>query len=93
MLSKALGKLTTFNWSSQGLSINKILKMINGNRRQNGYKFAVWNCGRGVIADDGSDKLSEIQQFVQSRRPHCLGIIESDLFGIGVGELLLEGGR
>ena len=69
-----------FYWSQSGVSINKIQKIINGNRRIIGYKLAVWNCSRGLIQDDFSTKLVEIKQFINTRRPHCFGIIESDLF-------------
>ena len=74
--------LSSYKWSVLGLSINKMLKIINGNRRNKGFKLAVWNCGRGIITDDGPDKLADIQEFIDSKRPHCLGIIESDLFGM-----------
>ena len=39
---------TLYSWSQSGPSINKIQKIINGNRRSIGYKLAVWNCGRGL---------------------------------------------
>ena len=39
----------SLSWASSGLSINKLQKIINGNRRSNGYKLAVWNCGRGLF--------------------------------------------
>ena len=52
-----------------------------GKGKQRGFKLAVWNCGRGLISDEGQDKFIEIQQFIDNKRPHCFGIIESDLFG------------
>ena len=73
-------KSSLFYWSQSGLSINKIQKIINGNRRIIGYKLAVWNCSRGLIQDDFSSKLVEIKQFINTRKPHCFGIIESGLF-------------
>ena len=63
-----------------GLSTNKLQKMINGNRRTVGYKLAVWNCGRGLIQEGFSVKLNEVKHFLRNKRPHCLGVIESDLF-------------
>ena len=41
----------------------------------------MWNCGRGLLSDGGQAKLAEIHQFIDQKRPHCFGIIESDLFG------------
>ena len=66
-------------WSQHGLSINKIQKIINGNRRTIGYKFAVWNCSRGLIQDGFSGKLLDIKQFVETKKPHCFAIIEADI--------------
>ena len=54
--------------------------MYNGNRRAVGYKFAVWNCGRGLVQDVFSTKLEEVKQFIAKNKPHCFGIIESDFF-------------
>ena len=34
-----------FSWAQSGLLINKIQKIINGNRRAVGYRLAMWNCG------------------------------------------------
>ena len=67
-------------WSQHGLSINKIQKMINGNRRTIGYKLAAWNCSRGLIQDGFSVKLLEIKQFVETKKPHCFAIIEADIY-------------
>ena len=44
-------------FGGNGLSVNKIQKIINGNRRSVGYKLAVWNCGRGLVQDWFSPKL------------------------------------
>ena len=70
----------SLSWASAGLSINKLQKIINGNRRSNGYKLAVWNCGRGLVQDGFSVKLNEIKQFIEAKRPHCFGVIESDFY-------------
>ena len=72
--------MNTLSWANHGISTNKLQKMINGNRRNVGYKLAVWNCGRGLIQDGFSVKLNEIKQFIETRKPHCFGIIESDLY-------------
>ena len=69
-------------WSMPGLKINKITKIIYGNRGQNGYRFPLWNCGRGLLSEDVSVKLIDIKQFIEAKHPHCFGIVESDLFGL-----------
>ena len=69
-----------FCWAHTGLQPNKLQKIINGNRRSIGYKLAMWNCGRGLMQEEFSIKLNEIKQFVETKKPHCFGIIESDLF-------------
>ena len=74
--------LTGVNFSLPGLSVNKMVKIINGNKQQKGYKLALWNCGRGLLQCDGPGKLAEVKQFIESKRPHCFGIVEADLFGI-----------
>ena len=70
---------TVLGWT--GLSVNKIQKIINGNRRSVGYRLAVWNCARGLVQDGFSHKLHEIKQFITEKKPQCFGIIESDFYG------------
>ena len=70
-----------FSRAKLGVSVNKIQKIVNGNRRSIGYKLAVWNCGRGLLNETFSSKLLEIKQFIQTNKPHCFGVIESDLYG------------
>ena len=41
----------------------------------------MWNCGRGLVQEGNSNKINEVKHFLQSKKPHCLGVIESDLFG------------
>ena len=60
---------TVFGWT--GLSVNKIQKIINGNRRSVGYRLAVWNCARGLVQDGFSHKLHEIKQFITEKKPIC----------------------
>ena len=68
-------------WKFMGLSTNKLQQIINGNRRSLGYKLAIWNCGGGLLGSDGpSNKLVEIKEFIENKKPHVLGIIEADLF-------------
>ena len=75
-----LKNLTDVKFSLPGLSVNKMVKIINGNKHQKGYKLALWNCGRGLLQCDGLGKLAEVKQFIESKRPHCFGIVEADLF-------------
>ena len=74
-------EIKLYSWAQSGLSINKFQKIINGNRRSVGYKLAVWNCGRGLVQEGFSVKFHEIKQFLETKGPHCFGIIESDLHG------------
>ena len=68
-------------WGSLGLSNNKLQSIINGNRRSLGYKLAIWNCERGLIGAAGpSSKLQDIKNFIENKKPHVLGIIETDIF-------------
>ena len=82
IFSKSAQHLNSHNlsWAKLGCSENKLQKIINGNRRAIGYKLAVWNCGRGLVQDGFSNKLSEIKQFIGSKKPHCFAIIESDFY-------------
>ena len=67
------------SWSFTNVG-NKLTHALNGNRRSIGYKLAVWNCGRGLIKENFSTKLQEIKQFIENKKPHCYGVIESDIF-------------
>ena len=77
-----LMKNQTFCWSQYGLSINKIQKIINGNRRVVGYKLAMWNCSRGLVQDGFSNKLVEIKQFIELKKRHCFAVIEANIYGL-----------
>ena len=78
---REIGRKVTklYSWAQAGPSINKFQKIINGNRRSVGYKLAMWNCGRGLVQEGFSVKFHEIKQFLETKRPHCFGIIESNL--------------
>ena len=62
-----------------GLSVNKYMHIVNGNRGHN-YKIAMWNCRRGLVDLNGlpSEKFTEILHFVQLRQPHLFCIVEFD---------------
>ena len=67
-------------WSQGSLSTNKLGRIINGNGRK-GYRIALWNCRRGLIAGEkkATTKLVEVQQFIQTKNLHVLCLVESDL--------------
>ena len=69
-----------FSMKMFGISVNKIQKITNGNRRSVGYKLGVWNCGRGLVQENFSSKLHEIKQFIENKKPHCYCVIESDFY-------------
>ena len=70
----------TISWTFCGLSTNKLMKIINGNRNK-GYNLGVWNCRRGLIDGNGdaSYKVSEVKSFIQRKHLHMLCLIEADL--------------
>ena len=70
------------SWSNAGVTNNKLIKMINGNRRQ-GYNIGMWNCRRGLIEGEkrSSTKMTEVIHFLQSKKLHILCLVEADLHG------------
>ena len=70
------------SWSHAGVTNNKLVRMINGNRRQ-GYNIGMWNCRRGLIEGEknSSTKFVEVTHFLQSKKLHILCLIEADLHG------------
>ena len=70
------------SWPCLGNTANKLQKIINGNRRSLGYKLGLWNCGRGLLnATGGTSKFSDVKLLIQNKKPHALGLIETDIFG------------
>ena len=67
-----LGKL---NWGSS-LSINKLCHIINGNRRNVGYKYFGWNCDRVFLS---RNKHEDVKIFAARHKPHVMSIAETDL--------------
>ena len=68
-----------------GLTINKCMKIINGNwNKRKGYRICMWNCRRGLVDSEGlpSEKFTEVIQIIQSKHPHLQCLIESDLHGL-----------
>ena len=69
----------SLSWTYSVASINKLMKMINGNRKK-GYNLGLWNCKRGLTDGNGepSRKMSEVREFIQ-KNLHMLCLIEADL--------------
>ena len=55
---------------------NAICHSLNGNRRNLGYKYFMWNCDRGVLSEN---KIEDIKLFAEKRTPHIMAIIEVNL--------------
>ena len=78
---------TTEQFSTAGLSgfhsvkLNKACHILYGNRRNLGYRLAEWNCARGLLTchSEDSDKLVDIKHFIETHKPHLMGIIEADI--------------
>ena len=68
------------SWSQGSSSINKLIRMINGNGRK-GYNIGLWNCRRALITADksSSTKKVEVQQFIEKKNLHVLCVVEADL--------------
>ena len=81
MVCKSIYKLL-INWSYQGMTINKIMHSLTGNKKI-GYRVAIWNCRRRLLNPDGSpsDKITDIELYLEKHQLHMFGIIESDLHG------------
>ena len=71
------------SWSYSSKSMNSLLHALFGNR-QIGYRVAAWNCRKGLLNPDGSqsNKITDIQKYLQKHQLHMFGIIESDLHGV-----------
>ena len=58
-------------------SSNKLMHSLNGNRRNLGYKYFVWNCDRAFLSDN---KIEDVKVFVEQRKPHVFSIIEVNIY-------------
>ena len=63
------------SWSTTNDS-NKLSHATNGNKRNIGYKYLSWNCGRGFISEN---KLEDLKMFIGRHEPHAIGVSEVDL--------------
>ena len=68
------------SWAQWSRSINKLIRMINGNGRR-GYNIGLWNCRRNLIDGEKSPsaKMIEVKQFLQNKHLHVLCLVESDI--------------
>ena len=66
---------TGISWSSSNDG-NKLSHATNGNKRNMGYKYLSWNCGRGFISEN---KLEDLKMFIGRHEPHAIGVSEVDL--------------
>ena len=57
-------------------SSNKLMHSLNGNRRNLGYRYFVWNCDRAFLSDN---KIEDVKVFVEQRKPHIFSIIEVNI--------------
>ena len=66
----------SFTLMGINIDINKICHILFGNRRNIGYKYFSWNCGRGLLS---KNKLDDVKNISQRHKPHFMGISEVDL--------------
>ena len=64
-------------------SINWLMKMINGNGKNN-YRLATWNCRKGLINSEKlpTSKVVEIKNFLYEMNVSLLCVTETDIFGL-----------
>ena len=63
------------SWSSSNDG-SGLTHSTNGNRRNVGYKYLSWNCGRGFISEN---KLEDLKMCIGKHEPHVIGVSEVDL--------------
>ena len=66
---------SSISWNSN-LSVNKRTHILNGNRRNLGYKYFSWNCDRALLS---KNKIEDVRVFASRHQPHFMGISEVDL--------------
>ena len=75
---------TSHHWSHCTSNWNKFMHTLSGNRRL-GYRIAMWNCRKGLLKQDNSasEKVTDIKSLLQKHDLHLLGVVETDLHGVG----------
>ena len=56
---------------------NKLVHALQGNKRNPGYKYLAWNCGRGFVSER---KIDDLKVTLNRHQPHLAGISEVDLY-------------
>ena len=56
--------------------MNKLCHIMDGNRRNPGYKYFSWNCDRGFISEN---KLEDLKCYVFRNNPHVISVSEINL--------------
>ena len=85
-LMKQMSNSQVENYVLEGFemaNINKVNKLVNGNKKTSGYNLAYWNCNRGLLksGDNNSEKFTEIKLFIEEKQPHLFCIAETDIHG------------
>ena len=63
------------------IKTNLFWRMLHGNGRS--LNISAWNCRRGLLDknNEATEKLLEIEQYIEEHKLHALCVIESDLHG------------
>ena len=56
--------------------INKACHIMEGNKRNPGYKYFSWNCDRGFLSEH---KLDDLKCFAFRNKPHVISVSEVNL--------------
>ena len=54
---------------------NNLIHAICGNKRNVGYKYLSWNCGRGFLSEH---KIDDLKMTINRHRPHVVAVSEVD---------------
>ena len=70
-------------WMLQGLSTNKLVHMLNGNRNRS-YDIGTWNCRKGLVDKENlpAAKINDVKDFLGTNDLQIMYLIEADLHGM-----------
>ena len=62
---------------------NSLQHSLQGNGRTS-YNIISWNCRKGIIQkkDEDTDTFIEVKTLIQNKKPHILGVVEVDIYGV-----------
>ena len=63
------------SWSSS-TGGNKLIHALCGNKRNIGYKYLYWNCGRGFLSEH---KIDDLKITIGRHKPHVIAVSEIDI--------------